>query len=60
MSWSQLQAILRESREEAAQQRQQLPVACPNDGEPLVYNERRRIWACPFDGYQVAGGPKEQ
>lgn len=59
MSFTQLQAILKEGREEAVRQAAEPPVDCPNDGEPLLFDEKRGILWCPFDGWQTSGRPKE-
>jgi hypothetical protein len=53
MPWSQLQAILGEARSEGERQRAQKPVACPNDGEPLV--SARGVLHCRFCGYEYDG-----
>jgi len=50
MSWEQLQVILDQRRRDYAADRAEPPVACPNDGTPLV--ESRGILFCTFDGYQ--------
>lgn len=55
MSWAQLQAILKEARETAADERRKPPVACPNDGEPLKYHPRKGLLFCPWGDFQVRG-----
>ncbi len=34
--------------------RAQIPMACPNDGEPLRLGPSRSpgVWYCPYDGWQ--------
>jgi len=59
MSWAQLQAILKEGREEAERQRTEPPLACPNDGEPLEYHPGKGVLHCRFCGYQTVGRPSE-
>ena len=49
MSWEQLAAIFREQREEYDRARWEPPVACPNDGEPLI--EVDGVLRCKFDGW---------
>jgi hypothetical protein len=51
MSWEQLRDIERERREEANRERVDEPVACPNDGEPLVRGPNGELH-CTFDGWQ--------
>lgn len=48
--WYDLQAILDEQRQELIASREDPPVACPNDGEPLQTLDDGRLW-CPFDGW---------
>lgn len=50
MSWEQLVDQAHEAAEERRQANSQPPVACPNDGEPLV--ERRGVWHCPGGDYE--------
>jgi hypothetical protein len=59
MGWEQLIAISKEAREERERERSEPPSACPNDGEPLEYDEKRGVLHCPFDGYTVAGRPRD-
>lgn len=59
MSWEQLGAIVKEGRDEAAKARSEAPIACPRCGEPLQFNARVGVLFCRFDGYQVAGRPRE-
>ncbi len=50
MSWDELQAILEERRAELDFDRSSDPVACPNDGEPLLA-DRHGLY-CPYDGWR--------
>lgn len=49
--WGQLLAIVREAREEAEAERERPPVACPNDGEPLLSGPNGELY-CPYDGWR--------
>ncbi len=57
MSWWQLDNVLKEKAEYAVFYRTMPPVACPNDGTPLVVPPGTAsgsgidLW-CPFDGWQ--------
>ena len=51
MSWEQLQAVEEERRLEIEQDLADPPVACPNDGEPLLADPRRGGLRCRFDGW---------
>ena len=53
MSWWQLDTALKERQEYAIYYRHQLPVACPNDGEPLRQGppQTPNVLYCPFDGW---------
>lgn len=53
MSWWQLDSILKERAEYANYYRAQVPVACPNDGEPLRIgpSQEESVLFCPFDGW---------
>lgn len=51
MSWEQLIDIYREAAQEAQAERTRPPVACPNDGEPLVTGPDGRLF-CPYDGWR--------
>lgn len=57
MSWWQLDSVLKERAEYAAFYRTAPPVACPNDGQPLLAPPNTasgagiELW-CPFDGWQ--------
>ncbi len=48
MSWTELQAIVDDAEAEAL--RDDPPVACPNDGEPLESGQDN-VLHCPFDGW---------
>lgn len=50
-SWWQLDAIARQNRQNADQERKAGPLACPNDGEPLLYDPRLKRRRCPYDGW---------
>lgn len=50
MSWDQLLDIYRENVEEYESSRNEEPVACPNDGQPLETNEDG-VLHCKFDGW---------
>lgn len=52
MSNQQLIDIIAESRAMLKEDKRKPIVECPNDGEPLAYNEKRRIWFCPLGDYQ--------
>lgn len=51
MAWDQLVSILREHRENVAAERAADPVACPNDGEPLLPGPDGGLY-CPFDSWR--------
>lgn len=54
-SWWALDSVLKEQAEEADFYRSALPVACPNDGEPLVpgpSSDPSVQLYCPYDGWQ--------
>lgn len=48
--WYGLLDVLHEAAEEARAERVRVPVACPNDGEPLRNGPRGELH-CPFDGW---------
>lgn len=48
MSWAELQAVLKDAENEA--ERDDPPVACPNDGTPLESGPDG-VLHCPFDGW---------
>jgi hypothetical protein len=50
VSWEQLLSIAQEWRE-MRQENEQIPVACPNDGEPLRAGPRGELY-CLFDGWE--------
>lgn len=50
MSWEQLLAIKEEARQIAKEDELQDPVACPNDGEPLVTGPDGKLF-CRWDGW---------
>lgn len=54
MSWWQLDSVLKEQAEYATYYRSAPPVACPNDGEPLIGGpvQETGILYCRFDGWQ--------
>jgi hypothetical protein len=51
MSWEQLRSILDEQKAQAAWEAGNYPVACPNDGEPLLTGPDGHKF-CQFDGYR--------
>lgn len=51
--WSSLQEIYDESLQIADDERNRPPIACPNDGTPLV--EKDGILWCSFDGWTWRG-----
>lgn len=50
--WYDLLAIEQEWRQLAADERNRVPVACPNDGEPLRTGPAGELF-CPFDGWRA-------
>ncbi len=54
MSWQQLLAIAQERAALYQEERSRPPVACPNDGEPLITGPRGNLH-CPFDGWEPDG-----
>jgi hypothetical protein len=50
-SWWQLQGIYKTNVENARVERQVGPIACPNDGEPLLWDPRLNRRRCPYDGW---------
>lgn len=54
MSWEQLLAIYKQAEEDRLQEMNEPPVACPNDGEPLL-TDRDGILRCRFDGWRWRG-----
>ena len=50
MAWEDLSAILDDARAELDFDRSSDPVACPNDGEPLL-TDRHGLY-CPYDGWR--------
>lgn len=51
--WYQYLSILAEMRDEHVIERERVPAACPNDGEPLTAGpEGTGILYCPYDGWQ--------
>lgn len=51
MSWEQLADIVAEARAERRREQTEPPVACPNDGEPLLADAYGHL-RCRFDGYE--------
>lgn len=53
MSWWQLDSVLKERAEYAVFYRELPPMACPNDGEPLLPGPSRDsgVLFCRFDGW---------
>lgn len=49
--WGSLLAVNQEARLIAAEEAVRRPVACPNDGEPLVTGPNGELF-CPFDGWR--------
>lgn len=56
MSWEQLNSIMRQAAQEAQQNRDLPPVACPNDGTPLQAGPDGELH-CDFDGWIWNGSP---
>ena len=54
MSWEQLVSIIEDSNDEARADASMPPVACPNDGEPLLTGPRGELF-CQFDGWHYEG-----
>jgi hypothetical protein len=54
MSWEQLISIIRESADEAHTDASTPPIACPNDGEPLLTGPDGQLF-CRFDGWRYEG-----
>jgi hypothetical protein len=52
--WYGLLGILQENRAEREYWRNQRPIACPNDGEPLLTGPHGELY-CPFDGWRYSG-----
>lgn len=50
MSWEQLLNLVKQAQEEAFEEMYRPPVACPNDGEPLIEGPNGELH-CRFDGY---------
>lgn len=53
MSWEELVSIYREAEATKRDEESRPPVACPNDGEPLVPGPDGRLF-CRFDGWRPA------
>lgn len=51
MSWDSLRSILHEAVQQRDLERARPPIACPNDGEPLLIGPDRQLY-CPYDGYR--------
>lgn len=51
-SWYQLLNTYREQAEIVREERMEPPVACPNDGEPLLTGPRGELY-CPYDGWRA-------
>lgn len=58
MSWYGLLDIIIEQQKWVAEDRARTPVACPNDGEPLLQGENGILY-CPYDGYRPRSGMEE-
>ena len=54
MGWQQLADILRQARDEAAEEAARPPTACPRCGEPLREGPKGELF-CTFDGWKVGG-----
>jgi hypothetical protein len=52
-------AILEEAKQIAQEERNKQPEACPNDGTPLVFNERLGMLGCPMGDFRTPGRPRE-
>lgn len=57
MSWEQLLAIQQTAQQVAATDAALPPVACPNDGEPLLTDPNTGELRCKFDGWIWDGMP---
>lgn len=55
MSFTELIAIKDAARKMAEEDRRAEAGKCPNDGDTLVYNEKRNESACPWGDYQRPG-----
>lgn len=51
MSWEQLLSIAQEAADLKRDELSRPPVACPNDGEPLLQGPDGTLF-CKYDGYQ--------
>jgi Domain of unknown function (DUF4082) len=51
MGWYGLLSILHEAKEQRREIEERPPMACPNDGEPLLQGPRGLLY-CPFDGWR--------
>ncbi len=49
--WNTLLAIIHEAREQTDYEAERAPLACPNDGEPLLSGPGDVLY-CPYDGWQ--------
>lgn len=53
-----LRAILDEAKQLAEEERNREIEACPNDGTPLVRNERLNMLACPMGDFRAPVGTR--
>lgn len=49
--WYGLLSIIKEAKEEKREIEERPPMACPNDGEPLLQGPRGTLY-CRFDGWR--------
>lgn len=50
MSWQQLLDIVHEAADQLREEETRPPVACPNDGEPLITGPDGKLF-CKFDAF---------
>ncbi len=60
MSWSQAVNILRRDRLDRERDAAARPQECPQDGSPLEWIAREKVWFCPFDGQRFDGDGTER
>lgn len=56
MSWEQIGSIFEQAVAEREDQDSTAPLACPNDGEPLIEDLEGNL-RCKFDGWVWDGQP---
>lgn len=60
MSYQQLLNIMKQSAQEVVDEKSRPPVACPNDGQPLLRSVKSGQLYCPFDGWVWSGIPTDK